>query len=237
MNVNEDLCLNYGRHLGTTFSVTSFASNRYYRTCPLLSIHSSMDQVGCASNAGGTTVLAECSRVTVLPPKYFTQSVLPKFWGSNENRAFWLVHYKTIAPGRNNVTTIKENWAVNIMSLTRSRWSKFALIETKTAMSSILKKMPNQNYLAHFYSTVFTMKQKYRSQRHQVKPHFLSSIISIGITAIATLYILDDVARPRKITNLLAMFTGHIFHCFGVLKNKCFWSKLTITTNMNSLSL
>ena len=44
MNVNEVLCPNYGRHFGTTFSVTSFASDRCYRMCRLLSIHSSMDK-------------------------------------------------------------------------------------------------------------------------------------------------------------------------------------------------
>ena len=42
MKVNEVLCPKIGRHLGTTLSVTSFASNRYYRICPLLSIHSYM---------------------------------------------------------------------------------------------------------------------------------------------------------------------------------------------------
>ena len=65
MNVNEVLRRNYGRHLETTFSVTSFVSNRYYRICPLLSIRSSMPPL-CTPRGILTTVESKIIRALAI---------------------------------------------------------------------------------------------------------------------------------------------------------------------------
>ena len=102
---------------------------------------------------------------------------------------------------KNSLATDKENWALKTKSLTRCRYVR-SLCSLKLKLqchpikSSNLKKT-SQSKLPRsiLHCNHYNLKQKPKFLQHLGKPTFLSTILSIGVTVITTVYILDDLTQ------------------------------------------